>query len=192
MIVWLNGPFGGGKTTTAGRLRSLLPDAVVFDPELIGQALVPTLREVRTVRDFQDWDPWRELVVASLVSVHRFAPERTIVVPQTVVVETYWDEITAGLAAAGFPMHAFTLDCTPEEHERRIAGDGLTHDVVKMHDGAINWRLHRAPDYRAALPWLRERTEVIDTTTMTPDDVSTQIASQVTHTETGPRSPSSA
>jgi len=176
MIIWLNGPFGGGKTTTAAALDTLLPDAVVFDPEKVGEAIVGTLTDVEPVKDFQDWRPWRELVVASLVALHRYTG-RTIVAPQTVVVEQYWDEIMSGLAAAGVEVRAFTLDSTPAEHERRIAGDTLTIatiDQITVEAGGAGWRRHRAPDYRAALTWLATRTEVLDTTALRPEQVATR------------------
>lgn len=181
MIVWLNGPFGGGKTTTAAELNALLPEAVVFDPEQIGGAIVPTLGGIEPVPDFQDWRPWRELVVAALVSLDRYT-DRTVVAPQTVVVEQYWDEIMSGLTAAGVEVRTFTLDSTPEEHERRIAGDTVTTatlEEIKIHDGDVGWRRHRAADYRAALPWLAERTEVIDTTLLRPAEVAKEIAGRI-------------
>lgn len=181
MIVWLNGPFGGGKTTTAAELKALLPDTVVFDPEMLGAAIVPTLSAMEPVSDFQNWRPWRELVVAALTSLDRYT-QRIVVAPQTVVVEQYWDEITAGLADAGAELRAFTLDSTPDEHERRIANDTITTatiEEIKIHDGNVGWRRHRAADYRAALPWLTERTEVIDTTRLRPAEVAKEIAARL-------------
>ncbi|MFD2792339.1 AAA family ATPase [Promicromonospora vindobonensis] len=183
MILWLNGPFGGGKTTTAAELDALLPDAVVFDPEKLGEAIVQTLSGIEPVSDFQDWRPWRELVVAALTSLDRHT-NRTVVAPQTVVVERYWDEIMSGLATAGVEVRAFTLDSTPAEHERRIAGDTVTTatiEEIKIHDEGVGWRRHRAPDYRAALPWLSERTEVIDTTLLRPAEVAKEIAARLGH-----------
>lgn len=180
MIIWLNGPFGGGKTTTAAALDALLPDAIVFDPEKMGEPLVPTLSGIEPVSDFQAWRPWRELVVAALTSLDRYT-HRTVVAPQTVVVERYWDEITSGLTAAGIEVRAFTLDCTPDEHERRIANDTVTTatlEEIAIDDDGVGWRRHRAPDYRAALPWLAERTEVIDTTHLSPAAVAHEIAAR--------------
>jgi thymidylate kinase len=36
MILWINGPFGVGKTTTAGLVAKRLEDAKIFDPEYVG------------------------------------------------------------------------------------------------------------------------------------------------------------
>jgi hypothetical protein len=33
MLLWINGPFGGGKSETARELRSRLPGSVICDPE---------------------------------------------------------------------------------------------------------------------------------------------------------------
>jgi hypothetical protein len=134
MIIWLNGPFGAGKTTTTTQLVDRLPRSVAFDPELVGEAIVPALSAVRPVPDFQDWEPWREIVVAALVSLDRYA-DRPIVTPQTVVVEEYWDELTGGLRAAGIEVRAFTLHCEPAEHERRIA-----HDTTVRSGPTGGWR----------------------------------------------------
>ena len=39
MLVWINGPFGGGKTSTAFELQRRLPGSIVCDPEHLGFAL---------------------------------------------------------------------------------------------------------------------------------------------------------
>lgn len=52
MLLWINGPFGGGKTQTAFELQRRLRGAMVSDPEHAGFGLhrmVP--RELRN--DFQ-------------------------------------------------------------------------------------------------------------------------------------------
>ncbi|BBT13876.1 hypothetical protein MS10711_A0039 (plasmid) [Escherichia coli] len=33
MIIWINGPFGAGKTTLAKRLRDRRSKSLIFDPE---------------------------------------------------------------------------------------------------------------------------------------------------------------
>jgi deoxyadenosine/deoxycytidine kinase len=39
VIIWINGGLGAGKTTLAGELHWRLPDAVVYDPEDVGDIL---------------------------------------------------------------------------------------------------------------------------------------------------------
>lgn len=68
VIVWLNGAFGVGKTSTARELVGVLPDARIVDPEYVGYMLRHALA-TEPVGDFQDWPPWRELVVSTVRSV---------------------------------------------------------------------------------------------------------------------------
>ena len=70
MIVWLNGTFGAGKSSTANHLVRLLPQARVYDPETVGYMLGHVLTEL--VDDFQDWPPWRTLVIQTAVQVHHY------------------------------------------------------------------------------------------------------------------------
>ncbi|MFT4166938.1 MAG: AAA family ATPase [Microlunatus sp.] len=167
MIIWINGPFGAGKTTVTAQLLQTRPDFVMFDTEHVGFLLGPPLQERKPVADFQDWVSWRRLVVATLAELHDEL-NTDIVVPQTVVVEQYWSEIASGLAERGIGLRAFTLDVTAEEHERRIATD-------RIETQAAGWRRQRRADFDAALPWLRARTHVIDTTEILP----TQVAEAV-------------
>ncbi|MFZ0324133.1 MAG: hypothetical protein WAN48_08395, partial [Actinomycetes bacterium] len=69
MILWLNGPFGGGKTSTAEALAAARPQWRVFDPEVVGYFLRAALPDVTDVDDFQDLPAWRPLVAASLHEV---------------------------------------------------------------------------------------------------------------------------
>lgn len=39
MLLWINGPFGGGKTQTAHELARRLPGSVICDPERVGFGL---------------------------------------------------------------------------------------------------------------------------------------------------------
>jgi hypothetical protein len=54
VIIWLNGTFGCGKTSTAAKLHSLVPSSRVFDPETVGYMLQPNLAD-HPASDFQHW-----------------------------------------------------------------------------------------------------------------------------------------
>ena len=117
MIVWLNGTFGAGKTTTAGELVKLLPQARIFDSEQVGYMLRHVLPE--PPGDFQHLPPWRPLVCATIVQVLRHVGG-TLVTPQTILVEEYAKEIFDGLAAEGLKVHHFVLHADEGELVRRI------------------------------------------------------------------------
>lgn len=119
---------------------------MLFDTEWGGLPLQPVLSSGRPVADFQDWMPWRRVVVAALAAIAEEL-DADLVVPQTVIGEAYWTEIQQGLRQHGVPVLAFTLDVSAEEHERRIADD-------REEAGAANWRRRRRHDYDLARPWL--------------------------------------
>lgn len=101
MLIWINGPFGGGKTVTAYELRRRLavPGAVVCDPEEVGFGLHGTLpRELR--RDFQDLTSWRTGVVEVLDLALR-EHDGPVIAPMTLVEPRYVDEVLGGLRRLG-------------------------------------------------------------------------------------------
>jgi len=104
VIIWLNGGFGSGKTTLAAELHRRLPDAVVYDPEDLGLML---WKWVRPNGDFQHLPSWRELVVATALSLRRHHAE-TLIVPMSLIRDAYRAEILGSLADAGEEcLHVF-------------------------------------------------------------------------------------
>ena len=97
MIIWLNGGFGAGKTTLAQELHRRLPDAVLYDPEHVGLLL---RQSVPGNGDFQHLPSWRELVVATALSLRRHHAD-TLIVPMSLIRDAYRDEILGCLADAG-------------------------------------------------------------------------------------------
>jgi thymidylate kinase len=175
VIIWLNGTFGVGKTTTSAILASSLPGARVFDSEKVGELLVPILRS-DPVRDFQDWPPWRRLVVHTAAEVLDHVGG-TLIIPQTVLVERYWDELDAGLAAAGIPVRHFVLHADHETLSQRIKAD-------QLRPGTPQWRLDHLQVYREALPWLARKGRIVDTKQSPPDEVAALIAKTVADAST--------
>ncbi|QYH36340.1 hypothetical protein [Salinibacterium sp. M195] len=171
MIIWLNGPFGVGKTATVVELLTLRPEAVVFDTEAIGFMLRDALGHALPAGDFQELRPWRRLTIAALGEIADFL-ERDVIVPQSVLVERHWDEIQSGLVNSRLDCVAVTLHAEKRELERRIDSDTIQ-------SSARQWRLDHREHYKMALPWLRAKTAVIDTTNRTPETVArlvTEIA----------------
>jgi broad-specificity NMP kinase len=104
VIIWINGGFGAGKTTLAEELHRRLPDAVVYNPEDVGLML---WKWIRPNDDFQHLPSWRELVVATALSLRRHHAE-TLIVPMSLIRDAYRAEILGGLADAGEEvLHVF-------------------------------------------------------------------------------------
>jgi gluconate kinase len=97
VIIWINGGFGAGKTTLAEELHRRIPDAVVYDPEDVGLML---WKWMRPGGDFQHLPSWRELVVATALSLRRHHAD-TLIVPMSLIRDAYREEILGGLADAG-------------------------------------------------------------------------------------------
>ena len=169
MIVWLNGAFGAGKTTTSGLLAKSLPKARLFDAECVGELLMPILADV-PCNNFQEWDPWRSLVVETAARVLDYVGG-TLVVPQTVLVEEYWDEIAAGLGERGIPINHFVLHAEEKTLVRRIETDPTMP--------GSSWRMSHLQAYREALPWLRGKARIVETDQLTPEEVAEAITSLI-------------
>ena len=166
MIIWLNGTFGVGKTTTSKELAALIPGARVFDSEQVGTMLTHVLDSV-PVDDFQDWRPWRTLVVETAAQILDYVGG-VLVIPQTVLVEKYWSEISAGFAEEGIPVRHFVLHADRDILVQRIE-----------RDGGSQWRLDHLAAYQEAYTWLSRKAEVIDTAGITVSQVANMIAAKV-------------
>ncbi|MFJ4872155.1 AAA family ATPase [Streptomyces sp. NPDC088757] len=127
MLIWINGPFGGGKTQTAYELRRRLAGSVVCDPEHVGFGLhrmtPPGLRG-----DFQDLPAWRQGVYEVLDLALRKHPG-VVIAPMTVVEPRSFDETVGRLRAAGHDVRHFALLAERETVLRRLRERGFGHAV---------------------------------------------------------------
>ncbi|MFD5313875.1 AAA family ATPase [Streptomyces ardesiacus] len=132
MLLWINGPFGGGKTQTAHEIRRRLPGSVVCDPEHAGfglrRMLPPELREARgrkpLIDDFQDLVSWRRGVV-EVLDLALTRHDGVVVVPMTVTDSGYFAETVGRLRELGHDVHHFTLLAERETVLRRLRERGL-------------------------------------------------------------------
>lgn len=170
MIIWINGGFGVGKTTTAERLKAAIPGSRIFDPEHVGYMLSANFAD-REFSDFQDLSPWRKLVPHALRVVQAFTNE-TVIAPQTVLVEQYWQELLDGMLARNLHVHHVLLDCTEDLLRSRIDADRDQEPAA--------WRHDHVSKYIAARAWLLGAANtVVDTSDMTPTDVSAAVAASI-------------
>jgi hypothetical protein len=125
MLLWINGPFGGGKTQTAHEIQRRLPGSVVCDPEHAGfglrRMLPPELRG-----DFQDLASWRQGVVEVLdlaLSKH----DGVVIAPMTVTNPGYFEETVGRLRELRHDVRHFALLAERETVLKRLRERGFGH-----------------------------------------------------------------
>ncbi|WP_026421142.1 AAA family ATPase [Actinokineospora inagensis] len=130
MLIWVNGPFGGGKTHTAHELTRRLPGATLSDPEHPGfgfhRMLPPALR-----RDFQDLRAWRAGVAEVLDQLLR-EHGGVVVVPMTLTNPAYYDDIIGQLRHHGHDVHHFALLAHRDTVVKRLWERGLGHLAARL------------------------------------------------------------
>ncbi|WP_405733620.1 ATP-binding protein [Streptomyces sp. NBC_00028] len=125
MLLWINGPFGGGKTQTAYEIQRRLPGSVVCDPEHAGfglrRMLPPELRG-----DFQDLTTWRQGVV-EVLDLALTKHDGVVIAPMTVTNSGYFAETVGRLGELGHDVRHFTLLAQRETVLKRLRERGFGH-----------------------------------------------------------------
>ncbi|MGF1425807.1 AAA family ATPase [Kitasatospora sp. LaBMicrA B282] len=127
MLLWINGPFGGGKTQTAHEIQRRLADSVIYDPEHVGfglhRMMPPPLRG-----DFQDLPAWRQGVFEVLdraLTDH----DGVVIAPMTVVEPVYLRETVGRLRERGHDVRHFALLAERGTVLQRLRERGFGHVV---------------------------------------------------------------
>lgn len=163
MIVWINGTFSAGKTSTARELTRILPDSTLYDPELVGDALRRLLprKRLAEVSDYQDLPSWRRLVVDTAAAMLAELGG-VLVVPMTLLRQEYRDEIFGGLAARRIPVRHVLLAPAETILRHRIATRREPGSPEEVDLRVRQWAYDHIPAYRQALGWLTADAHVID------------------------------
>jgi hypothetical protein len=129
VLVWINGPFGGGKTATAFELHRRVPGSVVCDPEHLGfglhRMIPPSLRT-----NFQDLPAWRSGVheILDMVARNHDGP---IIVPMTLIDFGYFAQIIGKLRDDGHDVRHFALLAERTTVLRRLSRRGLGFGLAR-------------------------------------------------------------
>ncbi|WP_441246341.1 AAA family ATPase [Kitasatospora sp. McL0602] len=139
MLLWINGPFGGGKTQTAHEIERRLPGSVICDPEHVGFGMhrmtPPALRG-----DFQDLPAWRQGVF-EVLDLALTKHDGVVVAPMTVVETAYFQETVGRLRERGHDVRHFALLAGRETVVRRLRERGFGHAARLV--GGKDAPLHR-------------------------------------------------
>jgi hypothetical protein len=141
VLVWINGPFGGGKTHTADEIQRRLAGSIICDPEHLGYGLhrmtPPHLRG-----DFQDFRTWRK----GTLEVLEFVLDRHeghVIVPVTIIEPAYLAEILGPLREKGHQVRHYALLAERATILRRIRGRSLPWRPDTWAEGKIDECLDR-------------------------------------------------
>ncbi|WP_327593965.1 AAA family ATPase [Streptomyces chartreusis] len=130
MLLWINGPFGGGKTQTAHEIRRRLPGSVICDPEHAGFGLRRTLPpELRG--DFQDLTSWRQGVV-EVLDLALTKHDGVVIAPMTVTNSDYFAETVGRLGELGHDVRHFSLLAQRETVLKRLRERGFGHLLQRV------------------------------------------------------------
>ncbi|GAA4947828.1 hypothetical protein GCM10023205_04770 [Yinghuangia aomiensis] len=184
VLLMINGPLGGGKTTCAHLLQAMRHDVLVYDPEAVGTLVRHQLPGA--ARDYQDTRAWRALVPAAAAALALDHPG-PFVMPMSVLRRTYLEEILQRLDGHGFAVRHVTLHTAPDTLLRRIVSDTWFDADAETAARVRRFRQRRAEDYRAAHQWLSDFGEVLDTTRQPVCDVAAAVEPLL---DTPPRTPS--
>jgi len=173
MIIWINGAFGGGKTTLAEELHRRLPDALPFDPEYVGYILSRWAPPADS-GDFQDIPLWRKLVAEFAVGLASDYG-RPLIVPMTLVNPSYRDEIFSAISKAGHPLLHVFLDVPAAELRRRIETQVLAPDNPEADANSRRFRLANLDRCVAASAELPADTLVLKGDQHSPAELAGQV-----------------
>jgi hypothetical protein len=159
VIIWINGLFGSGKSTTARLLADRLDGARIVDPEQIGFGLPTWHGNGGELDDIQHDPRWRGLTKDAVVAVEEAVG--TAVVPMTLFIPEYFEEVVGDLRRAGHELHHFTL---------RVGADVALTRGSRRPDGLDAWALPRNEMYQTCLTD-QQFAEFIDSESLTVDAV---------------------
>jgi len=125
VLVWINGPFGGGKTQTAYELHRRLAGSVVCDPGHVGFGLhrmtPPALRV-----DFQELPAWRQGVF-EVLDLALCNYQGIVLAPMTVIEPAYFEDTVGRLRDRGHDVRHFALLAERGTVLRRLRERGFGH-----------------------------------------------------------------
>jgi predicted kinase len=169
MIVWLNGGFGAGKSTLALELQRRLAGAVIFDPEDVGLMLGKWLEPGE---DFQELASWRELVVATALSLRRHHAD-TLIVPMALIRDDYRTEILGALTDAGEELLHVFLRADPAVLSERLKA--RPEAEAALNASALDWALARVDAAVVAAGRQPEGTLILRSDRLTPPALAEEV-----------------
>ena len=128
MIIWINGAFGSGKSSVAEKINKKICKSFIYDPEQVGYFLWDNFPdEMKRKGNFQHIQIWREFNHKILKYINDNF-NGTIIIPMTIYIKQYYDEITGTLLNDGVVIRHFILSASKQTIINRLLQRGDTAD----------------------------------------------------------------
>lgn len=177
MILFVNGPFGVGKTAITEQLATRLPGCLVIDPEKAGHMLWSQLPHELRREEFElepVWPPLTRCLVEEVAAAY----QREILVPMTIVRPTVFDGIVGALRRQGRPVRHITLMARPETIRARLRSRMLSRGERPDTWGPLSWEGLQVERCLTVLG-APEYAEHIATDDRTPGDIADEVLSRI-------------
>lgn len=173
MIIFINGAFGVGKTTTASYLEQRLDNAMVFDPEYIGIMLRTMISskwkyEHEKTGDFQDFDLWKVLTT-KLINEFMIQYKCDLIVPMTIRRKDYFDFIFNGVQEFEKEVYHFCLSASKGDIHQRLEKRG---------DKLDSWAFHQTEKCIEGFKHIDEKIEIRNDN-IKPEEVVERILEEI-------------
>ena len=124
MIIWINGPYGVGKSTLAGFLHAENPNSFIFDAEAVGNAVRDNLPKNRfNGYIFEGYPMWFTMCATLLNDIaDNFSGD--IYVPMTLVWKDSFPKIAVPLTEHGHAVKHILLTSSYDTIHDRILARG--------------------------------------------------------------------
>ena len=152
MIIWISGPYGVGKSTLAEALVEKIETALIFDAELVGDAVRSNYPDIPYGYIYEDYPLWGEFCCKLLTDVHNTF-NKDILVPMTLLRNTSYESIIQKLRENGVETHLVVLEASYDSVHDRILARGEEEGCWCMENIAL------AREGSNALPGLHINTD---------------------------------
>lgn len=137
MILWIDGPYGVGKSTLAEELVKLNKNSFIFDAESVGNAVRDNMpRELFNGYIFENYGLWFKTIEELLKEiVGRYNGD--IYVPMTLTKKDSFDKIAIPLKNSGVEVTHLLLEADYENVKNRILARGEEENCWCMQNIAL-------------------------------------------------------
>lgn len=168
MIIWISGPYGVGKSTLAEAMVDQMENALIFDAELVGDAVRSNYPDDPYGYIYEDYSLWSEFCCKLLTDVHNNF-HKDILIPMTLLRSASYESIIRKLRDNGIETHLVVLEASYDSVHDRILARGEEEGCWCMENIAL------AREGCSALPGIH-----INTDGVTVDELVEIILKEIT------------